>query len=103
MDGIIDNNLEPWLAVVASFVGAQLDADDRAAIEHGMSDTNVERKAWFEYAFSGTETLNVRLARDPGSSVVFVEAHPAVPNAVLNVRVATATEIFQAWRLAKRY
>lgn len=101
MNWIIDDNLEPWLVVVAGFVGAHFDANDRAAIEGGVDGTDVERDAWFEYAFSGTATLNVRLARDPGSSVVFVEARPAEPDDALSTRIATATGISQAWRLTR--
>jgi hypothetical protein len=46
--------------------------------------------------------LNVRVALDPGSSVVFV--HAAVPSEKhdLVVRVETTTEILKAWKLAKR-
>lgn len=101
MDWIIDDNLEPWLAVVAGFVGAQLDADDIAAVDWGLGGTDVERDAWFEYAFAGLETLNVRLARDPGSSVLFVEARAASPDEALDILVKTATEIFQAWRVTR--
>ncbi|MEQ9319867.1 MAG: hypothetical protein RIF41_11960 [Polyangiaceae bacterium] len=91
-----------WLALVAGFIGATFDEDDLGAIDAGIRDTNVEDDRWFDYAFGASPALDIKVALDPGSSVVFV--HAALPPGEhdLAVRVETTTEILKEWKLAKR-
>ena len=98
-DWIFEENLFLWLEIVASFCRHSFDSADREAFEFGIQNTDAEQNYWFDYEFSGSCSINLRVARDLGSSVIFVEV--GCPSE-LESRVATAIQIAQEYRLARR-
>jgi len=68
---IMEENLKPFLEVVAFLAECELDEDDWIAIEYGIRDTNIERDIWFTYPDFGSREFTVRAADDPGSGIVW--------------------------------
>ena len=73
---IFEGNLPPFVKLVASSLGYAWDDGDQAAVDHGMTDTDVEADHWFEYPIvpapdDGPEAV-VAVAYDVGGSVVFI-------------------------------
>lgn len=70
---IIEYNLKPFVETLSGFVGYRFDDWDRDAIRFGIKDTDVEADRWYEYGPIGERPVKLRIARDPGSIVVFVQ------------------------------
>lgn len=98
-DWIFEDNLFLWLEIVASFCRHSFDSGDQEAFEFGIENTDAEQNYWFDYEFSGSCSINLRVACDPGSSVIFVEVGCS---SELELRIATAIQIAQEYRLARR-
>ena len=95
-DWIFEENLVPWLETVARIARYELHPDEPQAVVHGLKDTDSERGHWFEYEFHG---IRLKLARDPGTSVLSFELH--LPAAFVP-RIETVAEVAQTYQLRKR-
>jgi len=80
----------------SSLVGYEFDTLDWDAVAIGLRDTDVERQQWFEYPLSGRQSLALKVALDPGSSVVFVEAEA---DGALAARLDAAAELMATFWL----
>jgi len=94
-DWIKEENLRPWLEIVAGALTYDFDADDWDAFRLGVTDTDVERDTWYEYLLG---PATVRVALDPGSGVVAVSLDGADH---VTAEVATATSIAQTYLLSR--
>jgi len=90
---IFDENLRPWLEIVATIVGYNFDGLDWDAIQAGIDATDAERDRWFEYPFGDARVV---LARDIGSSVVMARLSGAED---LSDKVELAALIANTYRL----
>jgi len=70
---IFDTNLEPFLNVLSWMVKYKFEYWDWEVISNGVLHTGVEADKWYDYEFSGEITVKMRIARDVGSSVVWVD------------------------------
>jgi len=95
-DWILEDNLKPSLETLAAFSGYNIDAWDWDAIWHGVKDTDVERGAWFEYELAAGHPVGVRVAKDVGSSMVFVDVRAGEE---LEAKMQAALEIMQTYHL----
>ncbi|MEH1938521.1 MAG: hypothetical protein V7L14_33420 [Nostoc sp.] len=91
---IFDNNLKPFIEVLAMFCGCEIDQDDLDAIYSGVKKTDYEKDVWFEYEYTGS--LEFKVAQDVGSSVIFVDV---LADEALEAKIAVAIEILQIYRL----
>src|SRR5215213_8388696 len=77
-----DDNLRPFLEIVAAFVGYAFDEDDWTAIRFGVRDTVGERGLWYDYSLPGSHSAHVKVAydEDPGTGVIMfrVDVPPAL-------------------------
>lgn len=72
-DWIFEENLKPFVEMVAFTVGAEFDDNiDWVAISYGIPGTDDDAGQWFEYSFMGTTRLDLALARSPGATVISV-------------------------------
>ena len=95
---ILEENLKPWLEIVASFCEYDFDQNDLDAINFGIVGTDVENNRWFDYEFSEGFRVLLQMALDPGSSVIFLKVE--CPSE-LTPRILTATEIASYYRLTR--
>jgi hypothetical protein len=95
---IFEWNLRPFLEIAARRVGYGFGQDDWNAIHLALPVTDHEHDRWYEYEFGGPHPIRIRLAEDPGSSVVFVEVS-CDPDTENELRVVI--EIVQEYRLSK--
>jgi hypothetical protein len=65
-------NLRPLLEFASSRVGYAFDELDWDAVSVGAGQTDIEADAWFEYRITGHDAVQVAVADNPGSGVVFV-------------------------------
>jgi hypothetical protein len=72
---IFAKNLRAFMELLSFEVGYSFDESDVTAVRHGVAGTDIEQDLWFEYPLVGRVTAEVRIAADPGSSVVHVEIH----------------------------
>jgi hypothetical protein len=93
---IIDQNLKPFLEILSAFVQYDFDNSDWDAVSLGIQETDSERGVWLDYPLSGDTTIKLRLARDVGTSVIFVRVETG---ADMWPKVATAIEILQSYRV----
>lgn len=93
---VLEENLLPFLTTIGWIVGYTFDQDDWTAISNGIGETDQEADRWYEYEMAGRRRLKLAIARDPGSSVVFVRVQT---EAVLESQVNLAIEIFARFRL----
>ena len=91
---IFDNNLKPFIEILAIFCGGEIDQGDLDAIYSGVRKTDYEKDVWFEYEYIGS--LKFKVAQDLGSSVIFVHV---LADEGLEAKVAVAIEILQIYRL----
>lgn len=72
---IWEDNLVPLLEVLAVYSGSELvDGEvDANGIEIAKSDGEVEPIVWGEWKFTGPQPIEVRFAKDHGTSVLHVE------------------------------
>ena len=97
-DWIIEDNLKPLLETLATFAGYSLDAWDWDAVQLGIKGTDVERGDWYEYELSGNRPVRIRIAKDVGSSVIFIDVNV---DGELDAKVAAAMEIMQTYHLTE--
>ena len=95
-DWILEENIKPLLETVAGFAGTKLDKWDWDAITLGLKSTHHEDDQWFDYQFKGDHSVNIRLAREPGTSVLFVEVES---NPQIESQCAVALSIMGEYRL----
>lgn len=69
---IFKKNLKPLVEIVSRYAGYPFDADDWIAISSGITETDQERDFWFDYDLAGGCPVQLRLAADPGTSVLFI-------------------------------
>jgi hypothetical protein len=89
---IYRENLKPFLMGLGWLVDYPFDSDDWTAISHGVGASDGEAGRWYEYEFAGRLPARLRLAHDPGTSVVRV--HVEVP-AEVEPQVRITLLIFQ--------
>jgi hypothetical protein len=87
-------NLKPLLETVSKFVGYKFDELDWAAVSTGITNTNDETDEWYEYQLIGKQTVYVKIADDPGSSVVHVQMQSEL---VIEAKTEVAIAIFQQY------
>ena len=95
-DWVFADNLRAFLTALGWFVGCSLDDEDWTAIHRRVEGTDEEAGPWFDYDFTGEHAASLRLAADPGASVIHVRIEvpaPAEPN------VEAAISIFQHFRV----
>ena len=93
---IIANNLKPFCETVATFGGYGFDDSDWDAIATGVKRTDYEQGNWFEYEMQGDSPVTLKIARDPGTSVLFVAVEA---DAAIQARMTVAIEIMQTYHL----
>src|SRR5262245_42665133 len=98
-DWICEENLNPFLEIIAGHAGYGFGPDDWTAIRFGIQDTDEERGRWYEYEFPASQPMRLRLARDPGSSVLFVCTES---DAETERTIQEVFRIAQRYRLSKR-
>ncbi len=67
---IYEENLLPFLEVLANISDYKFNSDDWVTIEYGIKNTNTDAnpERWFDYSFGGT---SFSVGKDQGASVVF--------------------------------
>lgn len=69
---IPEENLKPLLETVSGFIRYELDEWDWTAISFGITHTNSDREEWYEYPLVGDQTIEVSIAADWGSGLIFI-------------------------------
>ena len=92
---IREENLRPWLEIVAGALAYGFDGDDWDAFRFGITNTDVEKDTWYDYPLGAA---TVRVAMDPGSAVVAVSLDGAEHIAA---EAAIATTIAQTYLLLR--
>jgi hypothetical protein len=78
IDGwVFQDNIPAFFTLLSQFVGYSWDDADLAAIEHGLTTTDLEAGRWYDYglytaAQDDLPEAEVHVALDVGSCVVFV-------------------------------
>lgn len=72
-DWIYIENAMSFLDLCSSRIGYHFDELDAGAVRHGLAATDYENDHWFDYPLVGDREVLIRLAQDPGSSVVFID------------------------------
>ena len=94
---IYECNQAAFVELVASFLGYAWDDGDRAAVDHGMTYTDVEADRWFEYPIVPSPdkgpTAVIALAHDVGSSVVFTRVDADDPGERLVGRLEAVLDV----------
>ena len=67
---IDEENLLAFLNILAHIVSYDFVTQDWKAIQFGLSGTNSERDVWFEYILPGKLDLELKLAKEEGTSVI---------------------------------
>gem|GEM_PF-2857237 len=95
---ILENNLKPLMEMLSHWAKYTFEPDDWDAIHYGIQESNRETNKWFDYILSGVEPVSIRLAADPGSSVVHVriECSPS-----LAAKAGVALELMQNYKLSR--
>ena len=93
---IPEENLKPLLETVSEFVGYKFYEWDWAAVSTGVINTNDEADEWYEYQLIGEQTVNVKIADDPGSGVVHVQMQSA---SAVEGKIEVAIGIFQQYNV----
>jgi len=93
---ISEDNLEAFLTVIGWLAGCDFDPPDWDAISMGMLRSDYEANSWYDYEFFGKSKACLRLAKDPGTCVVFVEITLPVE---LVTRVKLSIDIFAHFHL----
>jgi hypothetical protein len=98
-DWVCEQNLKPFVEILSMYAGYDFDDGDWTAVEFGITDTDVERDAWFECELSGENTIQVALALDPGSSVLFFRAES---NKETESKIDAIVPVLQSYDLVDR-
>ena len=96
-DWIFEHNLRAWLEIVARALGSDFDSDDWDAVRFGIKVTNVENDSWYDYPLGAA---HVRVALDPGSSVIAVAVDGADQ---LTDQIAMVTSIAQTYTVTRTW
>jgi hypothetical protein len=67
---IFEENLRPFVEMVAYVAGYVFDEDDWTAIHFGVQDTDSERGPWLTYPFTGRMPLTLKAAKESGAGIV---------------------------------
>jgi hypothetical protein len=67
---IFEDNVWPFLEILAGLAKYDYDWWDRDAIDAGLAETDADAGNWFEYRFEGAFPLRFEIANDRGSTVV---------------------------------
>lgn len=94
---IFEDNLLPFLTALGWIVDYDFDDNDWTAVYFGVRDTDCETKRWYDYDFSGASVASIKFARDPGSSVIFVEVEIAEAH---RAQAKLALDIFARFTVA---
>ena len=94
--GSFGENLRPFFRFAAEQVDYDFDDLDWGAVVEGLQATDLEADAWFEYPLAGSRPLEVAVAKDVGSTVVFVRAHG---NTAIESKLASAISLMQTYSL----
>ncbi|KJH70683.1 hypothetical protein [Aliterella atlantica] len=70
---IYEENLKLLLETLSCLVDYSFDESDWVAFNIGIVNTNVEKDEWYEYQLIGKQTIEVKIAADPGSCVIHVQ------------------------------
>ncbi|MEU1618916.1 hypothetical protein ABZ479_16670 [Streptomyces sp. NPDC005722] len=94
---VFEANLRPLCEAVSFFTGYAFDDGDWQAVEGALPATDAEhRDGWYAYPLSGRVPLTLLVARDPGSSVVFVR-FAGRPGTGEEARIEAALHVFSTW------
>ena len=93
-----EENLRPVSEILASYARYEFTPGDWDAIESGVKNTDFGRGEWYDYPFLGRDTVQARFARDPGTSVVWID-WSAPPE--LSTRIETLLGIADYWILTR--
>jgi hypothetical protein len=93
-----EENLRPVSEILASYARYEFDPSDWDAIEAGVRSTDSERGNLYDYTFFGRDTVKASFARDPGSSVVWID-WSAPPE--LDTRIQALVDIAAHWILTR--
>jgi hypothetical protein len=85
-------NVAKFLGHLAAYLQTTWDYLDDTALIGAIERTDAEADAWFEYPIDGQPPVMVRLALDPGTSVVIVHVTGDL-NDVLAARVETLVDL----------
>jgi hypothetical protein len=96
---ILDENLGPMLEFVSGLAGYEFGDVDLDAVTLGARETDVEKHEWFSYPLVGRHSLAFEVARDPGSSVVFVRV--ASDEDQIEPQIEAAVSLMQTYRLTR--
>ena len=100
---ILEDNVRPFVDILASLASYNLDEGELDYIRHGLdeTDSDAEPATWLEYRLAGKEAIEFRIARESGTSVVMAEL--VVPN-LLSDRVQLILDLLSTYHLgvAKR-
>lgn len=97
-DWIIRENVQPFMIAYGRLLGAVPDLDELEVIRLGVLRADAEADRWYEHSFWGVadDRARIRLAPDPGSSVMHVRA--TVPPEFVT-RMQDLISVFQSWVL----
>jgi hypothetical protein len=95
---ILEENLRAMCEHASFLVGYEFDDLDWDAVTVGLRGTDVEAQRWFEYPLCGRQQVTLRVALDPGSSVVFVGTDAEDD---LRARLESATDLMAEYELRR--
>jgi hypothetical protein len=96
---LFEDNLLPFLTVLAWIVEYDFDLDDWTAISHGVRGTNDKADQWYEYEFSGAQSARIWFACADGSTVMNVQIE--VPE-ILKAQIELAFMVCQDFNIMER-
>jgi hypothetical protein len=95
-DWIYKDNLKPLLETLSCFVDYSFDESDWVAVSTGIINTNYEEDKWYKYQLIGKQAVEVTMAVDPGSSVIFVQLQGELD---VKEKAEVAIAIFQQYKV----
>ncbi|MFC0504324.1 hypothetical protein [Micromonospora costi] len=96
---VLTTNIRPLVESLAALVEYEADYWDWDAIEAGLSVTDAEdRQGWYDYPLTGTTTLRIALANNPGSIVTTVRVHHP-PDQLMTARIETIMSMLSRYRV----
>jgi hypothetical protein len=96
---VCEDNLRPFLTVLAWIVEYDFDLDDWTAISHGVRGTNDKAHQWYEYEFAGTQSARCWLACADGATVMNVQIE--VPE-IFEAQIEVAFLVCQDFNISMR-
>ncbi|HVS38898.1 MAG TPA: hypothetical protein VMS17_25295 [Gemmataceae bacterium] len=98
-DWIFEDNLLPFLTILAAVVRYDFIRDEWSAVRFGVVETDEENGRWYDYEFAGNQRAAFRLARSVGSSVIHLELES---DSDTELRMEVAVQIAQRYLLCDR-